>query len=138
MPEADAAVERERNALEEATLAYEDGRLEWRAAQVQEARREEARALLREERERLREMQLATPVDGGTYGAAGGLVFGLEFRLKKAQRAGDQALVADYETKLTAARARLAELQPQLDAHNKSQQDLIDEYERRLKAMIHQ
>lgn len=132
--EADPEVDRLKVEVREMEITLINAYTEWRIRDVPQDRRDEARALLREEREQLSAVDAR--IDPGEMGATAGIVFGLEFRTKKAQEAGDEGLVAEYEAKLVTARARSAELQPVIDQRKQAQVEIAKEYERRLLAMI--
>lgn len=115
---------------------YSDRLIEHRIAAVPASRRDEARALLLEEREAIHRANLTPAISGGAFGAAGGMYFGIELRIEAARKNGDEAAVRELLPALEEARRGKEAAEELMRGHQAKIATLQSEYEARLRSLI--
>ena len=121
-----------REAEEESILQ----KLEYRIREVPESRREDARVLLREERDAIFAVYRDSSTDAGFVGGTAGTYFGIALRLQEAEKRGDTEAVSQLLPLREKAKAELAKIDTAIEKRNERIAEVQRDYAARLQTLI--
>lgn len=115
---------------------YQDALFQYRLEQFPEAHREQARALLIEEKEAIQAAADSAHITSGEAGTRGGTFFRLEAMLKRARLDGDEARVTTLEPQLELARSQKDEVLAMAQEIRRQQASIKADYAEKLRQLM--